>query len=46
MPTKRLTMRRIHRLMTMHFGAGAGTRVIARELGISCKRRGGDRVDW
>ena len=35
MPTKRLTMRRIHRLMTMHFGAGAGTRVIARELGIS-----------
>src|SRR5271165_2332754 len=35
MPTKRLTMRRIHRLMTMHFGAGAGTRAIARELGIS-----------
>ena len=35
MPTKRLTMRRIHRLKTMHFGAGAGTRVIARELGIS-----------
>ena len=35
MTTKRLTMRRIHRLMTMHFGAGAGTRVIARELGIS-----------
>jgi transposase len=35
MPTKRLTMRRIHRLMTLHFGAGAGTRVIARELGIS-----------
>ena len=28
-------MRRIHRLMTLHFGAGAGTRVIARELGIS-----------
>ena len=35
MPTKRLTMRRIQRLMTLHFGAGAGTRVIARELGIS-----------
>jgi transposase len=35
MPTKRLTMRRIHRLMTMHFGAGVGTRVIARELCIS-----------
>ena len=25
----------VHRLKTMHFGAGAGTRVIARELGIS-----------
>jgi transposase len=35
MPTKRLTMRRIHRLMTLRFGAGAGTRAIARELGIS-----------
>ena len=35
MPTKRLSMRRIHRLMTLRFGAGAGTRVIARELGIS-----------
>ena len=28
-------MRRIHRLMTLHFGAGAATRVISRELGIS-----------
>ncbi len=28
MPTKRLSMRRIHRLMTLRFGAGAGTRVI------------------
>jgi transposase len=35
MPTKRLSMRRIQRLMTLHFGAGAGTRAIARELGIS-----------
>jgi hypothetical protein len=35
MPTKRLTMRRIHRLKTIHFGAAAGTRVIAGELGIS-----------
>ena len=35
MPTKRLTMRRIHRLMTLHFGAGAATRAISRELGIS-----------
>jgi hypothetical protein len=35
MPTKRLTMRGIHRLMTLHFGAGAGTREIARELSIS-----------
>jgi len=34
MPTKRLSMRRIHRL-TLRFGAGAGTRAIARELGIS-----------
>src|ERR1700733_13404956 len=35
MPTKRLSMRRIHRLMTLHFGAGAATRAISRELGIS-----------
>ena len=28
-------MRRIHRLMTLHFGAGAPTRAISRELGIS-----------
>lgn len=35
MPTKRLSMRRIHRLMTLHFGAGAPTRAISRELGIS-----------
>ena len=35
MPTKRLTMRRIHRLMTLCLGAGATTRAISRELGIS-----------
>ena len=35
MPTKRLSMRRIHRLMTLRFGAGATTRAISRELGIS-----------
>src|SRR6201993_1930669 len=35
MPTKRLSMRRIHRLMTLHFGAGATTRAISRELGLS-----------
>jgi transposase len=35
MPTKRLSMRRIHRLMTLRFGAGAGPRAIARELGVS-----------
>jgi transposase len=34
MPTKRLTMRRIQRLMTLRFGAGASTRAMARELGI------------
>ena len=28
-------MRRIHRLMTLRFGAGATTRAISRELGIS-----------
>ena len=28
-------LRRIHRLMTLRFGAGAATRVISRELGIS-----------
>src|SRR5229473_3341699 len=35
MPTKRLSMRRIKQLLTMHFGAGASTRAIARELGIA-----------
>jgi transposase len=35
MPTKRLAMRRIHRLMGLRFGAGLGPRAIARELGIS-----------
>jgi DNA-binding Lrp family transcriptional regulator len=35
MPTKRLSMRRIHGLMTLRFEAGAGTRAIARELGVS-----------
>jgi transposase len=28
-------MRRIKQLLTMHFGAGASTRAIARELGIA-----------
>jgi FkbH-like protein len=32
---KRLSMRRIHRLMTLRFGAGAETRAVARELVIS-----------
>ena len=35
MPTQRLSMRRIKQLLTMHFGAGASTREIARELGIA-----------
>ncbi len=35
MPTQRLSMRRIRHLLTMHFGAGARTRAIARALGIS-----------
>ena len=35
MPTQRLSMRRIKQLLTMHFGAGASTRSIARELGIA-----------
>jgi hypothetical protein len=35
MPTKRLAMRRIHRLVGLRFGAGLGPRAIARELGIS-----------
>ncbi len=35
MPTQRLSMRRIKQLLTMHFGAGASTRTIARELGIA-----------
>ncbi len=35
MPTQRLSMRRIKQLLTMHFGAGASTRAIARELGIA-----------
>lgn len=35
MPTKRLAMRQIHRLMALHFGAGLGARAIGRELGIS-----------
>jgi transposase len=35
MPTQRLSMRRIKQLLTMHFGAGASTRMIARELGIA-----------
>jgi len=35
MPTQRLSMRRIRQLLAMHFGAGASTRVIGRELGIA-----------
>jgi hypothetical protein len=35
MPTKKLTMRGIHRLMTLRFCGGSATRVISRELGIS-----------
>lgn len=35
MPTQRLSMRRIRHLLTMHFGADASARSIARELGIS-----------
>jgi hypothetical protein len=35
MPTQRLSMRRIKQLLTMHFGAGASTRAIGRELGIA-----------
>jgi transposase len=35
MPTQRLSMRRIKQLLTMHFGAGASSRAIGRELGIA-----------
>ena len=35
MPTQRLSMRRIKQMLTMHFGAGASTRTIGRELGIA-----------
>ena len=35
MPRPRLSMRRIKQLLTMHFGAGASTRSIARELGVA-----------
>jgi hypothetical protein len=35
MPTQRLSMRRIKQLPTMHFGAGASTRAIGRELDIA-----------
>ena len=35
MPTQRLSMRRIRQLLALHFGAGASTRVIGRELGIA-----------
>jgi len=35
MPTQRLSMRRIKQLLAMHFGAGASTRAIGRELGIA-----------
>src|ERR1700712_2838220 len=35
MPTQRLSMRRIRHLLTLHCGAGARARLIARELGTS-----------
>ena len=35
MPTQRLSMRRIRQLLALHFGAGASTRAIGRELGIA-----------
>ena len=35
MSTQRLSMRRIKQLLTMHFGAGASTWAIARELGVA-----------
>ncbi len=35
MPTQRLSMRRIRQLLALHFGAGASSRVIGRELGIA-----------
>ena len=35
MPTERLSMRRIRQLLALHFGAGASTRAIGRELGIA-----------
>jgi len=48
MPTQRLSMRRIKQLLTMHFGAGASTRAIGRELGIapSTVREYLGRVRW
>jgi hypothetical protein len=35
MPTARLSMRRIRQLLGLHFGAGASSRAIGRELGIA-----------
>ncbi len=35
MPAQRLSMRRIRLLLALHFGAGASTRTIGRELGIA-----------
>jgi len=35
MPTQRLSMRRIRQLLALHFGAGASSRLIGRELGIA-----------
>ncbi len=35
MPAQRLSMRRIRQLLALHFGAGASTRTIGRELGIA-----------
>ena len=34
MPRERLTMRRIRQVLQLHFGAHAGARVIAREVGV------------
>ena len=35
MPAQRLSMRRIKQLLALHFGAGASSRTIGRELGIA-----------
>ena len=35
MPAQRLTMRRVRKLLRLHYGTGASARAIARELGVS-----------